>query len=46
MASTEPRPELEAIFESERQARLAEVGNPVAEAEQLLWEETNEDGID
>ncbi len=38
--------ELEAIFESERQARLAEEGDPAAEEEMRLWESTLEDGID
>jgi hypothetical protein len=38
--------ELDAIYESERQARLAEVGDPVAEEETRLWESTLEDGID
>jgi hypothetical protein len=38
--------EIEAIFESERQACLAEVGDPAAEAEMRLWEATLEDGID
>jgi predicted DNA-binding ribbon-helix-helix protein len=38
--------EIEGIFESERRARLAEVGDPEAEAEMRLWEATLEDGID
>jgi hypothetical protein len=38
--------EIEAIFESERQARRAEEGDPAVEAEMLLWEATLEDGID
>lgn len=38
--------EVEAIFESERRARLAEVGDPAAEEEMRLWETTIEDGID
>jgi hypothetical protein len=38
--------ELEAIYESERQAVRAEVGDPAAEEERLLWESTLEDGID
>jgi hypothetical protein len=38
--------ELEATFESERQARRAEAGDPAAEAELGLWEATLEDGID
>jgi hypothetical protein len=38
--------EIEAMFESERQAVLAEVGDPVAEEERRLWETTLEDGID
>jgi hypothetical protein len=38
--------ETEAIWESERQARRLEVGDPVAEEEMHLWESTLEDGID
>jgi hypothetical protein len=38
--------ELEAMFESERQAVLAEVGDPLVEEEMRLWESTLEDGID
>jgi predicted DNA-binding ribbon-helix-helix protein len=38
--------ELEAIFASERRARLAEDGDPEAEAEMRLWETTLEDGLD
>ena len=38
--------EIEAAFESERRARLAEAGDPVAEEEMRLWESTLEDGID
>jgi hypothetical protein len=38
--------EVEAMFESERQAVLAEVGDPAAEEERRLWETTLEDGID
>jgi hypothetical protein len=38
--------ELEAIYESERRARLAEDGDPAVEGEMLLWESTLEDGID
>jgi len=38
--------ELEAIFESERQAVRAEADDPVAQAEMRLWESTLEDGID
>ncbi len=38
--------ELEAIFESERQAIRAEANDPVALAEIRLWETTVEDGID
>lgn len=38
--------ELETAFESERQAVLAEVGDPAAERERRLWEATLEDGID
>jgi hypothetical protein len=38
--------ELEAIYESERQARLAEDGDPAVEEEMRLWESTLEDGID
>jgi hypothetical protein len=38
--------EVEAIFASERRARLAEVGDPAAEAEMRLWEATLEDGLD
>jgi hypothetical protein len=38
--------EVEAAFESERQAVLAEVGDPLAEEEMRLWESTLEDGID
>ncbi len=37
---------IEAAFESERRARRAEEGDPVAEAEMRLWEATLEDGID
>lgn len=38
--------ELEAIFESERQATLADAQNPAALEEMRLWEATLEDGID
>jgi hypothetical protein len=38
--------EIEAIFESERQAIRAEANDPVALAEMRLWEATLEDGID
>jgi hypothetical protein len=38
--------ELEAIYESERQAVRAEDGDPAAEEERRLWESTLEDGID
>lgn len=38
--------ELEAIFESERQATLADAQNPAALEEMRLWETTLEDGID
>jgi hypothetical protein len=38
--------ETEAIFESERQARRAEAGDPAVEEEMRLWEATLEDGID
>jgi len=38
--------ELEAIFESERQARLADAQNPAVLEEMRLWESTLEDGID
>lgn len=38
--------ELEAIYESERKAVLAEAGDPAAEEERRLWESTLEDGID
>jgi predicted DNA-binding ribbon-helix-helix protein len=38
--------ELEAIFESERQAVRAEAQNPAALEEMRLWEATLEDGLD
>lgn len=38
--------ELEAIFEAERQATLADAQNPAALEEMRLWEATLEDGID
>ncbi len=38
--------ELDEIFESERQARLAEAADPAVEEEMRLWEATLEDGID
>jgi len=38
--------ELEAIYESERRAVLAEADDPAAGAERRLWESTLEDGID
>jgi hypothetical protein len=38
--------EIEAAFESERQAVLAEVGDPAAEEERRLWDSTLEDGLD
>jgi hypothetical protein len=38
--------ELEAIYESERQARLADAQNPAVLEEMRLWESTLEDGID
>jgi stringent starvation protein B len=36
----------EAMFESERRARLSEIGDPTAEEEMRMWEATLEDGID
>jgi hypothetical protein len=38
--------ELEAIYESERQALLADAQNPAVLEETRLWESTLEDGID
>jgi hypothetical protein len=38
--------EIEAIFESERQATRADAQNPGAMEEMRLWEATLEDGID
>ena len=38
--------EIEEAFESERQARLTEAGNPAVEEEMRLWETTLEDGLD
>ncbi len=38
--------EVEAMFESERQAVLADANNPEALAEMRLWQATLEDGID
>jgi hypothetical protein len=38
--------EIEAMFESERRAVLADANNPEALAEIRLWEATLEDGID
>jgi hypothetical protein len=38
--------ELEAIFESERRATLADAQNPAVLEEMRLWESTLEDGID
>ncbi len=38
--------ELEAIYESERQAVLADAKNPEVLEEMRLWESTLEDGID
>lgn len=38
--------ELEEAFASERQARLAEAGDPAVEEEMRLWETTLEDGLD
>jgi hypothetical protein len=38
--------ELEAIYESERQAVLADAQNPEVLEEMRLWESTLEDGID
>jgi hypothetical protein len=38
--------EIEEAFESERQARLAEAGDPAVEEEMRLWETTLEDGLD
>lgn len=38
--------ELEEAYESERQARLAEDGDPAVEEEMRLWETTLEDGLD
>jgi hypothetical protein len=38
--------EIEAMFESERRARLAEADDPAAQEEMRLWESTLEDGID
>lgn len=38
--------ELEAIFEAERQATLADAQSPAALEEMRLWEATLEDGVD
>ena len=38
--------EIEAMFEAERQASLADSANPEALAEIRLWDATLEDGID
>lgn len=38
--------EVEAMFESERQALLADAQNPAVLEEMRLWESTLEDGID
>jgi hypothetical protein len=38
--------ELEAIFASERQARVADAQSPAVLEEMRLWESTLEDGID
>jgi hypothetical protein len=38
--------EIEAIFESERQATRVDAQNPAALEEMRLWEATLEDGID
>ncbi len=38
--------EIEAAFESERQATIADAQNPAALEEMRLWESTLEDGID
>jgi hypothetical protein len=38
--------EMEAIWESERLATLADAGNPAAQEDARLWEATLEDGID
>jgi hypothetical protein len=38
--------EIEAAFESERQATLADAQNPAALEEMRLWEATLEDGLD
>jgi hypothetical protein len=38
--------EIEAMFESERQARRLDAENPEALEEMRLWETTLEDGID
>lgn len=38
--------EIEAIFESERQAIIADAQNPAVLEEMRLWEATLEDGID
>jgi hypothetical protein len=38
--------EIEEAFASERQARLAESGDPAVEEEMRLWETTLEDGLD
>jgi hypothetical protein len=46
LAEIARRREIEAMFESERQAVLADSKNPEALAELRLWEATLEDGID
>ncbi len=46
LAEIAQKQELEEAFESERQAVLAEVGDPTAEEDMRLWESTLEDGID
>jgi hypothetical protein len=38
--------EIEAIWESERQATLADGQNPAAREDARLWEATLEDGVD
>ena len=43
---TLPEYEVEAIFESERQTRRADAGDPTADEEMPQWEATREDGID
>ncbi len=38
--------ELEEAFASERQARLAEAGDPTVQEDMRLWEATLQDGLD